>query len=127
MTKLLCRAAICLAVGLVAASPATAAAAQIFQNEPVQYRQYPYPDGYGRDRYSSTNVAGENGYRDGVKKGREDSRDHDRYNPNRHGWFKSADRGYNKHLGPKDWYRNEYREAFLSGYAQGYREYRRGW
>jgi hypothetical protein len=51
-----------------------------------------------------------------VVKGREDVRDGDRYDPARHGWYRSADRGYNNRYGSRDDYREEYRRGFLAGY-----------
>jgi hypothetical protein len=70
------------------------------------------------------NVAFDNGYRDGYQKGVEDVRDDDRFDPGRHGRYKSADRGYDSRYGSKDFYRDSYREGFTAGYSQGYREYR---
>lgn len=63
----------------------------------------------------------ENGYEDGYDKGREDGRDNDRYDPVRHGRYRSADRGYNSRFGSKDEYKDVYREGFRAGYDEGYR------
>ena len=73
---------------------------------------YPYPD--GRSNYTSE--AFRKGYEDGVYKGREDVEDGDSFDPARHSWYRSADRGYNSRLGSKDEYRGEYRRGFLDGY-----------
>jgi hypothetical protein len=64
------------------------------------------------------------GYRDGISKAQEDVRDNDRYDPARHGWYKSADRGYNSRYGSKDDYRAAYRAGFVEGYDNAYRPYR---
>lgn len=64
------------------------------------------------------------GYRDGATKAREDMRDNDRYDPARHGWYKSADRGYERNDGSKDDYRAAYRAGFVEGYDQNYRQTR---
>lgn len=79
----------------------------------------PYPDsrypqergayGYGSEGYRR-------GYDDGVVKGREDVRDGDRFDPARHSWYRSADRGYNSRYGSREEYRAEYRRGFLAGY-----------
>ena len=61
------------------------------------------------------------GYRDGVTKAQEDVRDNDRYDPARHGWYKSADRGYESRDGAKDDYRAAYRAGFVEGYDNAYR------
>ena len=79
---------------------------------------YPYPGSrypqQRTDRYASD--ASRRGYDDGVVKGREDVRDGDSFDPARHSWYKSADRGYNSRFGSKDEYRSEYRRGFLAGY-----------
>jgi hypothetical protein len=96
---------------------------------------YPYPDRYPSGRYPNTrgtyryaNVAFDNGYNDGLDKGREDARDRDSYDPNRHSRYRSADRGYEGRYGSKDQYRDIYRDGFLAGYNDAYRRYddRRG-
>jgi hypothetical protein len=91
--------------------------------------QYPNAGRYPSNRYPNTrggsyrygNVAFDNGYNDGLDKGREDARDRDSYDPNRHRWYRNADRGYEGRYGQKDWYREVYRDGFLSGYNQAYR------
>jgi hypothetical protein len=92
-------------------------------------RRGPYGDnrgGYGY-RYQTPAVA--NGYSDGFDKGREDVRDRDRFNPERHGRYRSADRGYRREFGGKDDFRRLYRQGFLQGYRDGYQGTRRdrGW
>ena len=84
-------------------------------------RRYPdrYPDRRGGYGYQS--VPFENGRQDGLVKGREDARDRDRYDPARHGWYRSADRGYNSRYGSREDYRSGYREGFLAGYEEAYR------
>ena len=88
-----------------------------------------YPGRYPSNRYPSTrggsyryaSIAFDNGYNDGLDKGREDARDRDSYDPNRHRWYRNADRGYEGRYGRKDDYREVYRDGFLSGYNQAYR------
>jgi hypothetical protein len=91
---------------------------------------YPYPDRYPSGRYPNTrgtyryaNVAFDNGYNDGLDKGREDARDRDSYDPNRHSRYRSADHGYEGRYGSKDQYRDIYRDGFLAGYNEAYRGY----
>jgi hypothetical protein len=81
------------------------------------YGSYPGDRGYG-----SNSVAVQNGERDGYEKGREDARDNDSYDPVRHSWYRSGDRGYNNRYGTRDDYKLVYREGFESGYERGYRE-----
>jgi hypothetical protein len=87
-------------------------------------RRGPYPGAGGGYRYQ--NVAFDNGYNDGLDKGREDARDRDSYDPNRHSRYRSADRGYENRYGSKDDYRQIYREGFLAGYEDAYRGGYRG-
>ncbi len=63
----------------------------------------------------------DNGYRDGLDKGREDAQDRDSYDPVRHSWYRSGDRGYNSRYGTKDSYKLAYRDGFEAGYEQAYR------
>ena len=76
--------------------------------------RYPQSGNYGSVPYR-------NGYQDGIEKAREDTRDGDRYDPARHGWYKSANRGYDNRYGSRDRYAQEYRDGFLDGYRQNYR------
>jgi hypothetical protein len=90
-----------------------------------------YDDRYGRGgyddgRYGIGTAAYQNGYRDGLDKGREDARDRDSYDPVRHSRYRSADHGYNSRYGSKDRYRLVYRDGFERGYREGYGQNRRG-
>jgi hypothetical protein len=87
-------------------------------------------DGYGRGGYGgygnrANTVPYQNGYRDGVEKGREDGRDRDSFDPVRHSRYRSGDRGYDRRYGSKDQYKLVYRDGFEAGYNQGYREQNR--
>ena len=66
------------------------------------------------------------GYSDGWRKGLDDGRDRDRYDPVRHRDYRSADQGYSGSYGSKDAYRNNYRSGFRQGYEDGYRDGIRG-
>jgi hypothetical protein len=89
-------------------------------NDPSYRGDDPY---YRGSRY--TTPAFQNGYRDGLDKGREDGDDNDRYDPNRHSWYRSATRGYENEYGSRNEYQVRYREGFEAGYAEGYRAYNR--
>jgi|RhiMethySRZTD1v2_1073278.scaffolds.fasta_scaffold06407_4 hypothetical protein len=82
-----------------------------------------YPNTYPNSRNSGTynSVPYDNGYRDGLEKGREDANDRDSYDPVRHSWYRNGDRGYNSRYGTKDAYKLTYRDGFEAGYEQGYR------
>lgn len=83
-----------------------------------------YPDGYPDARYPTSrggyygyeSEGYRRGYEDGAVKGREDVRDGDRFDPARHGWYRSGDRGYNSRYGSREAYREDYRRGFLAGY-----------
>ena len=61
------------------------------------------------------------GYSDGWDHGADDRHDRDRYDPVRHGDYRSADDGYSRSYGSKDAYKNNYRSGFRQGYDSGYR------
>lgn len=76
------------------------------------------------ERYPSSDAryspAVQNGYRDGLVKGREDAEDGDSFDPDRHSWYRSADRGYSSRYGSREDYRADYRRGFLEGYDAAY-------
>jgi hypothetical protein len=84
--------------------------------DPGRGERYP-----GRGVYQD--VAYRNGYDDGYEKGEEDARDNDRYDPVRHGRYRSADHGYESRYGSKEQYKNVYRDGFRAGYDAGYRDW----
>jgi hypothetical protein len=92
---------------------------------------YGYPDSrYPARRGASGTLAFRNGYQDGITKAQEDTRDNDAFDPARHGWYKSANRGYESRYGTREQYAAEYRDGFLEGYRQNYRgrtDSRGGW
>lgn len=79
-----------------------------------------YPSWGLRDHYTSAPFG--NGYADGYEKGLDDGRDNDRYDPIRHGRYRSADHGYKRRYGSKGAYKNIYRDGFRAGYKDGYRD-----
>ena len=78
-----------------------------------------YPNGRSGGGYQ--NDAFNNGYTDGVEKGREDRGDRDSYDPVRHSRYRAGDHGYNSRYGSKDDYKLVYRDGFEAGYGAGYR------
>ncbi|MBY0495067.1 MAG: hypothetical protein K2Y23_12725 [Cyanobacteria bacterium] len=99
------------------------------RNNVQRYRDRNNSNIYRDDRYGNntnrgngyTTVPYDNGYRDGLEKGREDAGDRDSYDPVRHSRYRSADRGYNSRYGTKESYKLAYRDGFEAGYAQAYR------
>lgn len=87
-----------------------------------------YPNTSGDTRQPTGRISGgllsaaeQSGYRDGLEKGAEDAGDRDSYDPNRHSWYRSADRGFESRYGTKENYQREYRRGFLEGYDAAYR------
>ena len=79
-----------------------------------RYRDRNYGNAYPNTngRYGNNSVPFDNGYRDGVEKGREDARDRDSYDPVRHSWYRSGDRGYSSRYGTRETYKLTYRDGF---------------
>ncbi|HEY1308884.1 MAG TPA: hypothetical protein VGF24_35325 [Vicinamibacterales bacterium] len=84
----------------------------------VQYRD----DRWDRGPRGYQEPAFARGYSDGRKQGIDDGHDRDRYDPVRHGDYRSADHGYERSYGSKDAYKNNYRSGFRQGYEDGYRD-----
>ena len=76
------------------------------------------PSAGSRSGYNT--VPYDNGFQDGLEKGREDARDNDSFDPVRHSRYRSADRGYDNRYGTKEQYKLAYRDGFEVGYQQGY-------
>lgn len=97
----------------------------VYQNRGGVYQNRRDDRGPGRLRgYQEPAFA--RGYSDGWEKGLEDGRDRDRYDPVRHGDYRSGDNGYQRSYGSRDAYKNNYRSGFRQGYEDGYRDTTRG-
>jgi hypothetical protein len=70
-------------------------------------------------------IAYDNGFRDGVRAGERDGRDHRRYEPSRIDDWRDGNRGYRRDYGDFQFYRRAYRVGFETGYSEGYDRY--GW
>jgi len=84
--------------------------------------QRPYDRG-GYYNNDIQRIAYDNGFREGVRAGEHDSRDHRRYEPSRHDDWRDGDDGYHRNYGDKNWYRRNFRSGFEAGYSQGFRRY----
>jgi len=84
------------------------------------------PDGYGGYGWRGPReVALNRGIDDGYAQGIDAARRRDRYDPWREGWYRRAERGYNRDVRmSRDQYRDIYRRGFVQGYESGYRD---GW
>ena len=89
----------------------------VYPNRPSAY---PAPGVVIAPRAPYVSPAAQNGYRDGVEAGRDDARDHDRYDPVRAKRYREGDHDYHDRYGSRDEYKREYRAAFQQGYRDGY-------
>ncbi len=85
-------------------------------------RQWRLPERPG----PSQEPASARGYADGYRRGLDDGRDRDRYDPVGSGSYRSGNAGYYREYGPREAYRNNYRAGFRQGYEDGYRDGARG-
>jgi len=86
-----------------------------------QYPNGQYPNSGSNRGYGYNSVPYDNGYRDGLEKGREDARDRDSFDPVRHSWYRNGNRGYDSRYGSREQYKLAYRDGFEAGYEQAYR------
>jgi hypothetical protein len=118
MTAKFLRVAAAAALVMAAAVPARAQAGG-WLGAPAAYANDDYRTSYADARRS----AYDNGYRDGVKRGEQASRDRRGLDVERERDYRQADNGYNRSFGD----RNRYRDSYRGGFAQGYRDgYNRG-
>jgi hypothetical protein len=77
---------------------------------------------YGRyNRNDMYRIAQENGYRDGLSQGQNDSARRRSYNYEDDGRYRSASSGYRSEYGDRYTYSQAYRDGYRRGYDQGYR------
>lgn len=82
--------------------------------------------GGGGNNGNFRNIAREQGYRDGMDVGMEQSRDRRRYDPGSSSRYRNATNGYQGWMRNQEAYRNAYRRAFEQGYRDGYNRFGRG-
>ncbi len=81
--------------------------------------------GYGtyggpRDYRDIQRVAYDNGYREGFKHGSKDGRHNRDFRIDRDGDYRSADDGYRREYGDREFYRMTFRRGYETGYRDGY-------
>ncbi len=100
-----------------------------YDSYPANHRDVRYgrheddDDLYGNRGYGNQNIARDFGYRDGVAQGEKDRNKGKEYRPRKNDAFEDADHGYHKEFGKKDFYKEQYRQAFIRGYQEGYNRY----
>ena len=80
-----------------------------------------YDDVYTERRFTSSDVAFDIGYRDGVAAGNDDYGRHLNASPESQGDYRDAEHGYRPSYGDRVLYQNRYRDGFVQGYRDGYR------
>lgn len=63
------------------------------------------------------------GYNEGIKEGRKDRQNRDRFDYRDEEDFRNANTDYNSRLGNRELYRQYFRQGFANGYTDGYRGY----
>jgi hypothetical protein len=82
----------------------------------------------GDSRYetAASRIGFDKGYEDGLRRGRDDGEDGDRYDVTRDGRYRDGDHGYRSSYGSRYSYVRSYRSGFELGYQDGYEPYARG-
>ena len=102
-----------------------------YHNRPIRNDVYRLNEGYdpdapreeGPDRYPNAgfnDVAYDNGYRDGLKSGHDDFKNHKDFKPERHDSYEDAKHGYHSRYGNKNEYKEQYRKGFMRGYEDAF-------
>jgi flagellar biosynthesis/type III secretory pathway protein FliH len=66
-------------------------------------------------------IASQNGYRDGLRLGRQDRARNRQSDFDNHREYRDAVNGYRNEYRAREYYQQAYREGFRSGYEDGYR------
>ena len=67
-----------------------------------------------------SDLAYDNGYRDGIRAGQRDLSNHANFDPAAQPSYRDGDHGYRSSLGDPEEYKRQYREGFMRGYQDGY-------
>lgn len=103
------------AAAFALALPASAAATSLSWH--VRYDSSPSSQSYSRGYDDARRIARDNGYREGLHHGEEAARHRRAFDLNREKDYRNADEGYKRSYGSRE----EYREAYRGGFAEGYR------
>lgn len=82
-------------------------------------------DGYGNygGSYQLRQTALNAGYNEGIKEGRKDRNNRDRFEYRDEEDYRNANTDYSSRLGDRQLYAQYFRQAFVNGYTDGYRGY----
>ena len=92
------------------------------RNGPYSRNNGSDPDSrYNRnDPYSRNGGASDFGYRDGTMMGQKDRQNGKDFRPQKNEPYEDANHGYRKEYGNKNFYKEQYRQAFVRGYEDAY-------
>jgi hypothetical protein len=90
--------------------------------DPYGNRSYDNYGNYGGS-FDFRQTALNAGYNEGMRAGRDDRRRGDRYDFRDEGAYQSASKDYNSRMGDRYTYQRYFREAFATGYRDGYQGY----
>jgi hypothetical protein len=71
-----------------------------------------------------SDLAYDNGYRDGIRAGQRDLSNHAKFDPADQPSYRDGDHGYRSSFGDLEGYKRQYREGFMRGYQDGYGRWR---
>lgn len=131
LTKVALLAALPACILLMAGTPASAQWNDRDQGRRPNGYDNRYDDGYrgygGRGGGYQMEYAYRRGFDEGVEKAFEDVRKGRRFDVLRHRRYREGDNGYHREYGPRDLYKNAYRDGFRAGYERAFREGVRGY
>jgi hypothetical protein len=84
---------------------------------------YRYDDRYGYGNSQLRQTALNAGYNEGIKEGRKDRNNNDRFEYRDEEDFRNANTDYSSRLGSRALYQQYFRQGFVNGYSDGYRGY----
>jgi hypothetical protein len=93
---------------------------QLYARPQAGVRVSPRDDPYADRPYSSTDMAFDAGYREGITIGQQDRGRHARSNYRDSSAYKNADLGYRSTYGDKRQYQTQYRDGIERGYEDGF-------
>jgi hypothetical protein len=86
------------------------------------YRDRDYQDNYGGS-FQLRQTALNAGYNEGIKEGRKDRNNRDRFDYRDEEDYRNANTDYSSRLGNRQLYQQYFRQGFVNGYTDGYRGY----
>ena len=93
---------------------------RVYRNDDYRYDDWRYNNGVSSNlRQTALNA----GYNEGIKEGRKDRQNGERFEYRDEEDFRNANTDYSSRLGNRELYRQYFRQGFANGYNDGYRGY----